>query len=42
MDKGLQYCPVPPENVSDVVPMLAVICLFLAAGFLWRHWRKKR
>jgi hypothetical protein len=42
MDPNAQVpvCPVPSENVSDVIPMLIVIGLFLAAGWLYRRWRK--
>jgi hypothetical protein len=42
MDPNVEipYCPVPPESVSDVVPMLIVLGLFLAAGWLYRRWKK--
>jgi flagellar biogenesis protein FliO len=44
MDPGAQppFCPVPPETVSDVVPMLVVLGIVFAAGWLYRRWRKRR
>lgn len=38
----IPFCPLPPETISDMVPMLAVLGVFLLGGWLFRRWRKKR
>jgi hypothetical protein len=40
MDEGIPFCPIPPETISDMVPLLLVLGLFVLVGWLWRRWRK--
>jgi flagellar biogenesis protein FliO len=39
---SIPFCPIPPETISDLVPMGVVIGLFLVAGWLLRRWKKRR
>ncbi len=38
----IPYCPIPPETMSDVVPMGIIIGLFVLMGWLFRKWKKSR
>jgi flagellar biogenesis protein FliO len=38
----IPFCPIPPETISDMVPMGVVLGLFLLLGWLWKRWKKKR
>jgi flagellar biogenesis protein FliO len=39
---NIPFCPIPPETISDMVPMGVVIGLFLVAGWGLRRWKKRR
>jgi flagellar biogenesis protein FliO len=38
----IPFCPIPPETISDLVPMLVVLGFFVLAGWLVRSRRKRR
>jgi len=38
----IPFCPLPPETISDMVPMGVIIGLFLLGGWMLRRWRKRR
>ncbi|MCF7817161.1 MAG: LPXTG cell wall anchor domain-containing protein [Kiritimatiellales bacterium] len=38
----IPFCPIPPETISDMVPMLVVLGLFLLGGWLLRRRKKRR
>jgi|GEM_PF-6011835 len=38
----IPFCPIPPETISDVVPMGVVLGIFLGVGWLLRRWKKGR
>jgi flagellar biogenesis protein FliO len=39
---SITFCPIPPETISDMVPLLIVIGVFLLVGWLFRRWKKGR
>ncbi len=39
---NIPFCPLPPETISDMVPMGIILGLFLLGGWFFRRWRKKR
>ena len=38
----ITYCPIPPEIISDMVPLLVVLGVFLLLGWLLRRRKKGR
>jgi flagellar biogenesis protein FliO len=39
---NIPFCPMPPEGPGDLIPMIVVIAVFLAGGWLLRRWCRKR
>jgi LPXTG-motif cell wall-anchored protein len=39
---NIPFCPIPPETISDMVPLGVVLGLFLVAGWLLRRRKKRR
>lgn len=38
----ITFCPIPPETISDMVPLLVVLGVFFLAGWLLRRRKKGR
>jgi len=38
----IPYCPIPPETISEVIPMGVILGVFVLGGWLFRRRRKKR